>query len=120
MLKLLIRARPALLLTSLFLFAIAGPSFGADATQSPGWRDVALVALSLVLSLISAWATFMQRTILKLQQDLTKTREQMLAEYHNAEQVKDAVKAGVQEAINPVSIRIAVISERLGIRPGEG
>lgn len=117
MLKLLIRLRPALLLASLVLLGIAGPSFATGSSAGPDWRDVAMVAGGIVMSLITGWASFMHLALTKVKEELAQTRELVLSEYQTSEDVKDAVKAGVQEAINPVNVRLAAIGARLGIQP---
>lgn len=115
MLKLLIKLRPVLLLASLVMLGVSGPSFAGVGGSGPDWRDVALAALGIVSSLVSAWATFMQLALTRLSKQLAETRELVLSEYQTADDVKDSVKAGVQEAINPLSIRIAAIGARLGV-----
>lgn len=117
MLKLLIRLRPALMLASLVMLGIAGPSFANASAAGPDWRDVAMVAGGIVMSLITAWASFMQVALAGVKEQLAQTRELVLSEYQTQADVKDAVKAGVQEAINPVNVRLAAIAARLGIQP---
>ena len=94
MLTLLIRLRPVMLMASLVMLAISGPSFAAEGANGPDWRDVALAALGLVSSLVTAWATFMQIALTRLQNQLTLTRELVLSEYQTAADVKASVKAG--------------------------
>lgn len=117
MLKLLLRLRPALLITSLVLLGAAGPTFAGDAAGSPDWRDVALAAVGIVSGLVTAWATFMQAMLSKVQRQLAETRELVLSEYQTGEAVKEYVRSGVQEAINPVNVRLARIETKLGVAP---
>ncbi len=117
MLNLLIRLRPALLLASLVMLGIAGPSFASGSSPGPDWRDVALMAGGVVMTLITGWASLMQLALAKVKEELAQTRELVLSEYQTQEDVKNAVRAGVQEAINPVNVRLAAIGARLGIQP---
>ena len=111
--KLLYKLRKAMALLSILIFGSVAPAFSSTATHGPDWQSVALGALSIVLALVSAWATYMQYLLMKVREDLAQTRELVMSEYQTTEDVHDAVKAGVQEAINPINVRTARIEAGL-------
>lgn len=96
------------ILAGLGLLFFVQRSFAADAvTDSVGWRDACLGALALVMVLTGVFMRSLDSRVASVEEDITKTREELLGDYNRKEEARTAMA----DALGPIKASLTRLDE---------